>query len=112
MITIQPISRYFSIVIIKAVRGNGPLLIKTNSSLMLILLALPAQAEKIKTVGGYCKAGLFGDLPGEIIKGVQFRIKDTSAFYTDYMGVGKRPAAVIAVASVRKAQLKNLVYLL
>ena len=79
---------------------------------MLTFLAAPTEAEEIKTVGGYDKAGLPGDLPGELTQDIQFRINDTPAFYADHMGMGKRPVAVIPVASVRKSQLKDLIYLL
>lgn len=44
--------------------------VKSNYSFSLpfpvIFLAFPAQAEKIKTISGYGKAGLLGDFEGEI----------------------------------------------
>jgi len=79
---------------------------------MLKLLAIPAQSKEIQAVGGYGKAGLPGNLQSQVDKSVQFRIKNSPAFCANYVGMRKRFVAVIAVASVRKAQFKNLFYLL
>ena len=58
------------------------------------------------------KPGLFGSLLCQIFQAFQIRIDDLFASRADQMGVRVRLVAVIAVASIREANLYDFIFLL
>ena len=77
-----------------------------------LLLAIRANPKKIKAVTGDLKACFFNKLLGQTLDAPQLRINDFLALGTDKMWVGVRVFTVIAVASLGKSQLQDLVELL
>jgi hypothetical protein len=77
-----------------------------------VLLALAAKAEEINPVSGNLEAGFFGNLLGQVFQTAQIRVDDFFAPRAYQMGVRVRFIAVITIASIRKADFYDFIFLL
>ncbi len=66
--------------------------------------AITTDTKKIKSMRQYFKTGFIGNFFGHIRKAGQIRINYFITPDTDHMWMGIRLIAVIAVASIRKAE--------
>lgn len=79
---------------------------------LALLLALAAKAKKINPVSVNLEAGFFGNLLCQVFQTAQIRVDDFFASHAYQMGVWVRLVAVIAVASIREANLYDFIFLL
>jgi hypothetical protein len=77
-----------------------------------LLLALAAKAKKINPVSVNLESGFFGNLLCQVSQTAQIRVDDFFAPRAYQMGVRVWFFAVITIASIRKANLYNFIFLL
>jgi hypothetical protein len=77
-----------------------------------LLLALAAKAKKINPVSVNLETGFFGNLLCQVFQTAQIRVDDFFASRAYQVGVRIRFIAVIPVASIRKANLYDFIFLL
>jgi hypothetical protein len=77
-----------------------------------LLLALAAETKKINPVSVNLETGFFGNLFCQIFQTAQIRVDDFFASRAYQMRVRIRFVAVIPVASIRKANLYDFIFLL
>jgi len=75
-------------------------------------LALAAKAKKINPVSVNLETGFFGNLLCQVSQTAQIGVDDFFASRAYQVGVRVRFAAVIPVASIRKADLYDFIFLL
>jgi hypothetical protein len=79
---------------------------------LALLLALAAKTKKINPVSVNLETGFFGNLFCQVFQAAQIRVDDFFASRAYQMGVRIRFVAVIPVASIRKADLYDFIFLL
>jgi hypothetical protein len=79
---------------------------------LALLLALAAKAKKINSVSVNLETGFFGNLLCQVFQAAQIGVDDFFAPRAYQMGVRVRFVAVITVASIRKANLYDFIFLL
>jgi hypothetical protein len=79
---------------------------------LALLLALATKAKKINPVGVNPETGFLGNLLRQVFQTAQIRVDDFFASRAYQMGVRVGSVAVISVASIRKADLNDFIFLL
>ena len=83
-----------------------------QKKLAAFLLAIRANTKKIKPMIDNLKTGFFGKLPCHISQTLKVRVYDFFAMRTNQVRMRVWFVPIVAVSSVGKSQLKNLVKLL
>jgi hypothetical protein len=90
-------------------KGLTKLILRKKPPLFSFAKAVAANAEEVESMGDDLKPGFLGDLLRHIFQAAQIRIDYFFALGANHVRMWKRLVAVIAVASIRKSKLQNLV---